>query len=92
MKTFILKLKDNIDFKELIKYGFRRIQYLSYYSKIIYYDDNKLYNYIEYIISTKDRKITINTTDIGNYKYKHYLDETLYLLIKDDLIQIVEDM
>lgn len=82
----MLKIKDNVNLKELEKFGFKYIEDLltkkSYYFKKTYLenaDDDRICYHIE----VNTRKIIISRLD-GN------LDNTLYDLIKADLIEKVE--
>lgn len=88
----MLKIKDGIDLKELTKYGFERLRYLPIYQKLVFFNKNMRlqYSYIEYQVDTKTRHIEIRTTDIGDIHTDFILDDTLYDLIKADLIERVE--
>jgi hypothetical protein len=81
----MLKLKDEVNFKDLLKYGFKRINVLPEYRKQILYSENSLKS-IEYFIDTKTRIITIRVS--GNIEL---LDDTIYQLTKDDLIEKVKE-
>lgn len=81
----MLKIRDNVDLKELKKYGFNRIKYLPLYQKTIFYYEKGLYCYFEYQVNTKDRYIKISTN------IDFIIDNTIYDLIKADLIEKVSD-
>ena len=72
----MLKIKDNVDLKELEKYGFRETTD-SY---------NNECNDLEYFIDKKDNSICMCST----YGECDLLDNTLYNLIKDGLVEKVE--
>ena len=78
----MLKIKDNVDLKELDKYGFARTKTYEWYEKIVEYDYNQR---IYYYVLDKDRRIEISTYD----GYDNKLDDTLYDLIKDGLVEKV---
>ena len=79
----MLKIKDNVDLKELEKYGFTKPKY-GCYEKLV--KDN--WNYKMYIYITKDtRKIQVNTYD----DYDVDLDDTLYDLIQAGLVEKVDE-
>lgn len=81
----MLKIKDSVDLKELEKYGFyNQKPCLEYYFKEIRIDT---YDLIQYTIATKNRIIQINTYD----GYDEPLDNTIYDLIKADLVEKVEE-
>lgn len=82
----MLKIKDNVDLKELEKFGFKYIEDLltkaPYYFKKTYLkndDDDRICYHVE----VNTRKIIISRLD-GD------LDNTLYDLIKADLVEKVE--
>lgn len=78
----MLKVKDNVDLKELEKYGFKKTKFNSY---IIDFGSNHYEsNFIN--ISTKDRVIDVVTAYFG-----HKEISILYNLIKADLIEKVDD-
>ena len=80
----MLRIKSDVDLKELEKYGFVRVKNFEWYEKIVEYDYNaKLY----YYVLTTNRTIEIST--YGGYDNK--LDNTLYDLIKDGLVEKVEE-
>ena len=78
----MLKIKDNIDLKELEKFGFRLIEKIGKYE---YY--NEAYTII--YVNGWNRVITIqyltNTID----DYNHNLENVRYDLIKSDLVEKV---
>ena len=83
----MLKIKDNVDLKELEKFGFKYIEDLftkkPYFFKKTYLenaDDDRICYHIE----VNTRKIIISRLD-GD------LDDTLYDLIKADLVEKVDD-
>lgn len=80
----MLKIKDNVDLKELEKYGFNECLYVNaiVYKKTII-RGIEIYNYI---ISSKDRIIHFNQMSVHNE-----LDDTIYDLIQDGLIEKVEE-
>ena len=80
----MLKIRDNVNLKELEKYGFSTKSLYGWYEKEIYYNWNdKMYIYIK-----KDTHIIQVSTYDG---YDVNLDDTLYDLIKADLVEKAED-
>lgn len=78
----MLKIKDNIDLKELVAFGFNYNDFFREYCKKVYLcNDNDDKNYYE--ISCKTRIIKLKRLD-GE------LDDTLYDLIKADLVEKVK--
>lgn len=79
----MLKIKDNVDLKKLEKYGFNECLYVNgiVYKKAII-RGIEIYNYI---IGSKDRIIHFNQMSVHNE-----LDDTIYDLIQDGLIEKVE--
>lgn len=83
----MLKIKDNVDLKELEKYGFEFIsedEPYGYYIKYIFID--RMGKEIGYQIDNDTRLIKMNFDSISWFK----LDNTLYDLIKDGLVEKVE--
>ena len=75
----MLKIKDNVDLKELEKFGFKKIRFNEFRN---YY--NKEENDIDYFIWEDTRIIEINSNN-----YDRELDNLLYDLIKADLVEKV---
>lgn len=76
----MLKIKDNVDLKELEKFGFKKVDYVN---MKIYKYENDYGNIIigpDYIIRLNH--ITVNNTS---------LLDIIYDLIKSDLVECVED-
>ena len=94
----MLKIKDNVDLKELEKFGFEYDDYLEEYVKSI----NSLKTkgtFIPYVHTgemfiKKDRtiyeKISNNYWNVEN-EHKEAIDEIISELIKADLVERVED-
>ena len=81
----MLKIKDDVDLKELEKYGFKKEPTKSYYYKEIdeqIYIEIQIFNTDEYI---RPREININT-EHGSF-FNNL--ELLYDLIKDGLVEKV---
>ena len=83
----MLKIKEGIDLKELEKYGFGYNTYLNVYTINIASDRRGAF-----VVIGKDKKIRIvfggqDTGDVG----ENYIDDTLYDLIKDDLVEKVKE-
>jgi hypothetical protein len=87
----MLKVIDNYDLKYLSRYGFKRYNYLPLYVKTIYYDKNKLYVWVEYEIDTKTRKIEFKTVNIGEQPQKFPVDNTLFDMMQDKILEKVEE-
>ena len=82
----MLKIKDNVDLKELEKYGFRLDEYGDY-SKIIY--TGRRGQYFELIINQKYREILGYSEGADGDGEEDNIDDTLYDLIKADLVEKV---
>lgn len=80
----MLKIKDNVDLKELEKFGFELYDD-DYYFKYLYTAPNENYE-ITYKIYKITKEIKIYT-----YNLEQYIDNTLYDLIKADLIEKVSN-
>ena len=78
----MLKIKDNVDLKELEKYGF---ELTSGYKCKFYEKTSKENIELVYYIDIEFRNITVVTYDGDEVE----LDDTLYDLIKDGLIEKV---
>jgi hypothetical protein len=76
----MLKIKDNVDLKELEKYGFKKL-IIAYTKRVYLGNDND--DRVFYGIGIEDRIIRIVRLD-------RELDNTLYDLIKDGLVEKVE--
>ena len=102
----MLKIKDNVDLKELEKFGFEYVcrsyviddigntkteEYAKIYKGIILGRDYKVDCSI--YICNPDRRIGFGmVTSKYEYElYKKFVEETLYDLIKADLVEKVED-
>lgn len=77
----MIKLKDNIDLNILEKYGLKKAERYTPFYPIgrIYFDGEDFRGWYE-----------INGYDFIDYEFKYELD-TLYDLIKDGLVERVED-
>ena len=80
----MLKIKDNVDLKELENYGFEENCF--YYSKILDFEYHKVKIEIE-----KDRKYLIIQNDYYDNDFACYVPSVLYDLIKAGLIERVDD-
>ena len=80
----MLKIKDNVDLKELEKFGFR-IEYSKYDGKPTTYVHNN-YEYVYVFI--KDRKLTATA---NTYEEQRPINDLLYDLIKADMVEKVEE-
>lgn len=80
----MLKIKDNVDLKELEKYGFEENGF--YYSKTFNFE------YYEVKIDVeKDRKYLIIQNDYYDSDYACYIPNLIYDLIKADLVEKVSE-
>lgn len=86
-----MKIKDGIDLKVLLIYGFQRYPTpIKEYYKVVYINNDRK-KFIEYAVKTNDRRIIINTVNFDDYfKNRYYLDNTLFELMRDDLIEEVK--
>lgn len=80
----MLKIKDNVDLKELEKFGFIKDGF--YYSKKINYEYYKVEIYIEL-----DRKNIIIQNDYYDSEYACYIPDVIFDLIKADIVEKVDD-
>ena len=80
----MLKIKDNVDLKELEKYGFRFIDSTGRYE---YY--NRAYTII--YIKSWNREISIEYLTNAIDSYEHKLEPVIYDLIKDGLVVKVDN-
>ena len=76
----MLKIKDNVDLKELVRFGFKEINYVNVK---IYKYENDFCN----IIIGKDKIIHFNHFTVNNTSGL----DIIYDLIKADLVEKVED-
>ena len=80
----MLKVKDDVDLKELEKYGFHKPHFTTL--------ENVGYENIDGIwIMKEDKKLRITNSDKINGFYDNTLSNSLYDLIKADLIEKVDD-
>lgn len=80
----MLKIKDNVDLKELEKFGFKTMSLYDWYEKEVSYNWNdKMWIYVK----KGTHIIQVSTYD----GYDVNLDDTLYDLIKADLVEKIED-
>lgn len=85
----MLKIKDNVDLKELEKFGFKYDEEMKYYYKHCLGTFNKfLVSTIDDIDTCKGQIIFYNDSE---FNATLYLD-TLYDLIKADLVEKVKDL
>ena len=89
----MLKIKDNVDLKELEKYGFKLDKDTKWYERKI---DNKWWDLI--CISSEDREIFNATEEIGYWTFCYsdddfweYREKYIQDLIKDGLVEKVEE-
>ena len=76
----MLKIKDNVDLKELEKYGFKKGG--------VYYRQIFNYEYYEVKIDIElDRKYIIIQNDYYDSNYACYIPDIIYDLIKADLVE-----
>ncbi len=78
----MLKIKDNVDLKELEKFGFRTLK------NFIYKPKKSEWSVIEIKIDPSTRIIDIS----GLSDLFHTKEDTLYDLIKADLVEKVEEI
>ena len=84
----MLKIKDNVDLKELEKFGFQKNQYEEL-SKIIY--EGRRGQAFEIIINEYNRRIDGYSYGCDGDGEEQPIDNTLYDLIKADLVEKVEE-
>lgn len=80
----MLKIKDNVDLKELEKYGFKLVKGYNY----DFYEKTSNENIeLKYYVDIDLRNISVTTYDGDEIE----LDNTIYDLIKDGLVEKVEE-
>ena len=81
----MLKIKDNVDLKELEKYGFEEYEGgENYYCDLIPYTE-QLHAYLEVIVSNRELKVL----DYVDYDYHNKAIEKLFDLIQAGLVEKV---
>lgn len=87
-----MKIVDGVDLKVLLLYGFHRYPApIKEYYKVVYIDNDRN-RFIEYSVKTNDRRIIIHTVNFDDhFKNRYYLDNTLYELMLDKLIEEVKE-
>ena len=84
----MLKIKDNVDLKELEKYGFK-------YEKLIYGRDRyyEPITCIDVTVNPKKENATLESREVivNTYSIENEAIELLYDLIKDGLVEKVEE-
>ena len=79
----MLKIRDDIDLKELRKYGFK---FKDYTGKYEYYNGS----YVVIYIKSWNREISIQYLKDTLQEYEHDLEPVIYNLIKDGLVEKVD--
>lgn len=84
----MLKIKDNVDLKELKKFGFIKVKKgTTSFTNIVDYWYSKDNDEYECMTIFKDRTIYIGVDTTGD----SYVYDTLYDLIKADMVEKVEE-
>lgn len=84
----MLKIKDSVDLKELEKFGFEYIpedEIYGYYNKFVFID--RMGKEIGYTIPNDTLEIKISFDSLSYFR----IDDTLYELIKADMVEKVEE-
>ena len=84
----MLKVKDSVKLEELEKYGFKEDRWKCYVKTIC---EGRRGQSFELIISSNSRVLEGFSNGADGDGEEGYLDNTLYELIKADLIEKVED-
>ena len=84
----MLKIRDVVDLKELEKYGFEEDRWKCYVKTIC---EGRRGQSFELIISSNSRALEGFSNGADGSGEEGYLDNTLYDLIKDGLVEKVED-
>ena len=79
----MLKIKDNVNLKELEKFGFEENEY-----DYFYFQNPGQYKEIRILINIKTRNIK---TDLDPFADNYIIHDKIYDLIKADLIEKVEN-
>ncbi len=96
MNFYMMKVKDNVDLKELEKYGFTYVEWrysheYGFFPKLYVkdmYKDNRCLHKVNIIINTDDRHIDIrNGKDFSLLVSKQAINKYLSDLIKADIIE-----
>lgn len=82
----MLKIKDNVDLKELEKYGFEKDKWGEYHKTIC---EGRRGQFFELVVSECFRKISGWSEGADGDGEEAYIDDTLYDLIKDGLVEKV---
>ena len=83
----MLKIKDNVDLKELEKYGFRYEKMM--YGRERYYEPITGID-VTVINNTKASSLKLRQVIVNAYSIEHEVIEILYDLIKDGLVEKVD--
>jgi uncharacterized protein YdaL len=80
----MLKIKDNVDLKELEKFGFEKMRYVNSLIKRVEHNIQEIYitDEVDYFIDIDTKEIQIRTSECDLP-----LDNTIYDLIKADLVE-----
>ena len=84
----MLKIKDKVNLKELEKYGFEEDRWKCYVKTIC---EGRRGQSFELIISSNSRVLEGFSNGADGSGEEGYLDNTLYDLIKDGLVEKVDD-
>ena len=84
----MLKVKDNVKLEELEKYGFKEDRWKCYVKTIC---EGRRGQSFELIISSNSRVLEGFSNGADGSGEEGYLDNTLYDLIKDGLIEKIEE-
>ena len=82
----MLKIKDNVDLKELEKYGFEYRDYCEYANSYVYEEKNNGWSNDEIVIYCDSREICKHYEDFSN----DYLQYKINDLIKDGLVEKID--
>lgn len=87
----MLKIKDDVDLKELVKFGFKKESWFDnqvvYVKSILDKFKKNDYKIAEIQISNQDKEIILDYYE----QYNTYFDDTLYDLITAGLVEKIEE-
>ena len=77
----MLKIKDNVDLKELYKYGFKRKYYNGTKNLVLEFKKDEIHNYQDIIFDIPSKKL----------EFCNWGSDVMFDLIKAGLVEKVED-
>lgn len=85
----MLKIKDDVDLKELEKYGFKKDVYCTFEGEEELWCFNRTNYDLNLYVNTKNRQIFISSGEYSDCEDGQTIEPKLYDLIKADLVEKV---